>query len=524
MRARVAGTEAPGSEHLDMVSLAERMGRMLALREIVALTIVIMSIVGPRLEPGRRGEILAASAGYALISLLFSMIGSMSGRRRLWAVAAALLVDGVYLAWAVHLTGGLESPLRFLFYLHLVAVTLLASYRTGLKVALWHSLLLLVTFHAAGAGLIATTPLSAMGAKPTSLWFMITSLWLVAIGTALFSSLNERELRRGKSELGMLADMARELETTRNPESVAEIFLARVMQTFGLVRGVLLAVRGQDTEVIAARGTQAGPEQGPPDGVLRQAWRERKTLLVKKFDDKGDSTLSKLLPDSENLVVVPLFGEGEALGALVVEHPKRFGARIERRRVAMLDQFGAHASLALRNAWLVQEVEALAAMDPLTSVANRRTLQTILETEIARARREGGCLAFVMLDVDNFKAFNDTHGHQAGDDLLRNLGRGLSDACRVYDTVARYGGEEFAVVMPGGSTRDAEALAERSRRVASAIESAAPVTASAGVAVFPEHGDDLESLMKAADEALYRSKRSGRNRTTLAASPRSLRI
>ncbi|HEX2058086.1 MAG TPA: GGDEF domain-containing protein, partial [Actinomycetota bacterium] len=196
---------------------------------------------------------------------------------------------------------------------------------------------------------------------------------------------------------------------------------------------------------------------------------------------------------------------------LVVEHA---GSRVERRVVSMLGQFAAHAALALRNSWLLQQVQKLAETDGLTGLANRRTFETTLERELSRSARSGEPVTLVMVDIDHFKALNDKHGHQAGDEVLKLVADVLASACRDFDTAARYGGEEFAVVLPACSSAESLVVAERLRGSIAEIETVTSVTASAGVATFPAHAGDGESLIRAADEALYESKRAGRNRVT----------
>jgi diguanylate cyclase (GGDEF)-like protein len=121
-----------------------------------------------------------------------------------------------------------------------------------------------------------------------------------------------------------------------------------------------------------------------------------------------------------------------------------------------------------------------------------------------------------MIDIDHFKMLNDTHGHQAGDEVLRAVARAIKDQSRAFDTPARYGGEEFAVIMPSCDVDDAERSAERFRHAVAKLGGAAPVTVSAGVATFPVHATDADSLVQKADGALYESKGAGRNRTTVA--------
>jgi diguanylate cyclase (GGDEF)-like protein len=118
------------------------------------------------------------------------------------------------------------------------------------------------------------------------------------------------------------------------------------------------------------------------------------------------------------------------------------------------------------------------------------------------------------MDIDHFKALNDTYGHQTGDDVLRRVAATLRDTARVYDTPARYGGEEFGVILSRTSAEEAEAVADRLREAIAATVGEPGVTVSAGVATFPLDATDPDALIGAADEALYASKRGGRNRVT----------
>ena len=167
------------------------------------------------------------------------------------------------------------------------------------------------------------------------------------------------------------------------------------------------------------------------------------------------------------------------------------------------------------------EVERLARTDPLTGLANRRHFMETLEREVERSERYGRPLSLVALDMDHFKAVNDSHGHAAGDDVLREAARALRAVCRDVDTAARLGGEELALILPETDAAGARTVAERLREhiVSTAHRSPAGeafrVTASLGVATA-RHGATGEALLQAADEALYRAKGAGRNQVALA--------
>jgi diguanylate cyclase (GGDEF)-like protein/PAS domain S-box-containing protein len=164
-----------------------------------------------------------------------------------------------------------------------------------------------------------------------------------------------------------------------------------------------------------------------------------------------------------------------------------------------------------------RELREQAIRDGLTGLYNRRYLDATLPRELARVRRDNGVLAVIMADLDFFKRVNDTYGHDAGDEVLRRLADCLLENAREGDVPCRYGGEEFVLVMPGLNAVAARERTETLRRAVEDMqincgEHAIRVTISIGIALFPVHSEDADTLVKYADLALYEAKRSGRNR------------
>jgi diguanylate cyclase (GGDEF)-like protein len=163
-------------------------------------------------------------------------------------------------------------------------------------------------------------------------------------------------------------------------------------------------------------------------------------------------------------------------------------------------------------------MDDLARRDFLTQVFNRRYFHERFESDLNRAQREGQPLALLMIDADNFKALNDTHGHAAGDEALRQLARACATCLRPYDVLARYGGEEFVALLPSASAAQALEVAERVRLAVSGLTLQSPtgatitVTVSVGVASCQPTDMDGTALLSGADKALYRAKQAGRNR------------
>jgi diguanylate cyclase (GGDEF)-like protein len=162
----------------------------------------------------------------------------------------------------------------------------------------------------------------------------------------------------------------------------------------------------------------------------------------------------------------------------------------------------------------VRELRELSEIDPLTGLGNRRHLDRVLPYEIGRRRRYERALTLVMLDLDRFKRINDGHGHDGGDAVLREMGGVLRSALRAADVAVRYGGEEFAVILPETPGEYAAVVTERIRRQTEALDvGGIRITTSIGVASVEGRWEgDAAALIRAADQALYRAKREGRNR------------
>jgi diguanylate cyclase (GGDEF)-like protein len=181
-----------------------------------------------------------------------------------------------------------------------------------------------------------------------------------------------------------------------------------------------------------------------------------------------------------------------------------------------------HIAMALSNLKLHETLRSQSIRDPLTGLFNRRFMEESLELELRRAARNQRPLGVIMIDLDHFKHFNDTFGHEAGDTLLRELGSLLQNNIRGEDIACRYGGEEFTLILPEGSFEITRQRADFLREAIKHIDvqhrgqPLGRITASMGVAVFPEHGRTGKSLLESADAALYRSKNDGRDRVTAA--------
>lgn len=217
---------------------------------------------------------------------------------------------------------------------------------------------------------------------------------------------------------------------------------------------------------------------------------------------------------------VPMIAQGEALGMLYLSSLESATAIEAKQQLAFT--VAEHISLALANIKLREKLESQSIRDPLTGLFNRRYMEESLEREIQRCDRKHQPLGIIMLDVDHFKRFNDTFGHEAGDSVLQELGQFIQKYVRGSDIACRYGGEEFILILPEGSLDITSKRAEQLREGIKHLhlkyhhEPLGQITLSLGVASFPEHGITGQDVIREADAALYRAKREGRDAVRLA--------
>ncbi|MDQ6726305.1 MAG: GGDEF domain-containing protein, partial [Actinomycetota bacterium] len=182
------------------------------------------------------------------------------------------------------------------------------------------------------------------------------------------------------------------------------------------------------------------------------------------------------------------------------------------------------AETAIENSFLYEEAVRLSLTDGMTGLWNRRNFDLRLESELSRAVRFAEPFGVVFVELDQMKAVNDRHGHQAGDTVLIELARRLTEAVREVDLVARWGGDEFTLLLPKTGLAGAVLLAEKIRAAVGTVAfrvdtGSLDLTISVGVAAYPEHGSSGKDLVAAADAAMYRAKAGGRNRVEAAIAP-----
>jgi len=348
---------------------------------------------------------------------------------------------------------------------------------------------------------------------------------------------NERvfvQLERAKVEQGKLYRAAEALGAATTEADVIEagVKSAREITSVDFAAVTLYDDASKMHEIRAVSGDGAGEIVGQRfrhnTGLVSMVLQNRHPLPYRgEYDAARQTVFTRRVapPPMPSIVVLPLLVHERPLGTLVLGSRRRAAFNDAVR--STLEVLASHMAVSLSNARMLRRLEELATMDGLTGLLNKRAMLEVAEQKIASAKRFNRSLSVLIADIDHFKKVNDTHGHDVGDVVIKGLGEILRRAKRNTDAVARFGGEEFVIICEETDARGAMLLAERvreelGRTIFHPAGKVGPggqpldviVTCSIGVATYPDAGVNWEEMFKAADDSLYVSKRSGRNRST----------
>lgn len=369
----------------------------------------------------------------------------------------------------------------------------------------------------------------------------------------------QEELAKARSELEMLYDIGNAMRATLNLEEILYVILTAATSHTGLSfnRAMLFLVNEKENRLEGKMGI--GPDSAEDAskiwtyieknkigleeliGIETQFEHLKKSRLnqaIKSMkvpirEDSGVIALTamegmpfiintpeaklkvnndfSMLLDLDEFVTVPLKAKDKVIGVLLADN--RFNKKpITNDAVRILTMFANQAGLAIENSRLYEQTVVLSNSDSLTGLWNHGYFQYLLGEEIKRSALVKSYFTLLMIDIDDFKTFNDTYGHQAGDSIIREISKIFKEASRKIDIVARYGGEEFGIILPMTKKEEALILAERIRKAVATSPHLKNITISIGVASFPEDGQKKEDLLAKSDKALYEAKRSGKNR------------
>ncbi|HEX6927966.1 MAG TPA: diguanylate cyclase [Gammaproteobacteria bacterium] len=324
-------------------------------------------------------------------------------------------------------------------------------------------------------------------------------------------------------ESAALAEFAELLQSCKTSEEIAQMFGRMAERLFADCPGALYLVTPNRDDTVAMTFWRNGEEYSQAHFQPDDCWALRLGRSQENYAQQTvrcNHLLSPPSSDERESLCVPLHAFGETIGILFVTEPCAAHAEDpsdHRQHTRFISTVAEQLALALANLKLRETLRDQSIRDSLTHLYNRRYLDEILQREMHRAGRQEIPLSVLIFDIDHFKRFNDTYGHDGGDRLLEVIGDTLLDFYRTEDTAFRIGGEEFAVLLPGTSLDDALVRADELRQAIRKLKIThgnivlPSVTVSIGVASHPEHGKTPDDLIKAADTALYRAKENGRN-------------
>ena len=347
---------------------------------------------------------------------------------------------------------------------------------------------------------------------------------------------NERvfvQLERTKVEQGKLYRASERLGGAINEQEVVDAGVSSAREIAAVDFAAFTAFDAADNshQIRAVSGDDGdaliGKRFRSNNGLVSMAVRNRHPLPYRgQYDSTQQLVFARGLapPDMPSLVVLPLLVHGEPLGTLVLgsEEPAAFNEAVRN----LLEVLARHLAVSLSNARMVRRLEEQATTDPLTGLLNKRAMRDSADEKLRAAQRFGRQLSVLITDIDHFKKVNDTYGHDVGDIVIKELGSIHTRAKRNTDAVARFGGEEFVTICEETDAEGAMLLAERiraelSQTVFHANGKEIRCTCSVGIATYPFAGETWDVLFKAADDALYVSKRGGRDRATIFESGKS---
>ena len=325
-------------------------------------------------------------------------------------------------------------------------------------------------------------------------------------------------------ELNVLFEISNAVNLFTNSEELLKFVLSHAIEILNAERGSIMLLDDNTDELIikVATGGRYRAVSSVPiklgSGICGKVAFDGVGIICNEgFKDKRFKNFGSLMPveDINSLICAPLKYKEGTIGVINIVNKKDSNAFIE-NDLRLLTLIGSQAAVTIENNKLYE----LSITDGMTKLFVHKYFQARLSEELLRARRYGLNLSLIMIDIDNFKKFNDTYGHQTGDEVIQKVASTIKETVRTgVDIPCRYGGEEMCIILPETKSEEAFLTAERVRRNISSFviphtSGELHVTVSVGIASYPIHATDSQSLIKASDDAMYSSKKSGKNRCT----------
>ena len=326
-----------------------------------------------------------------------------------------------------------------------------------------------------------------------------------------------QELTRRSNRATTLAKMAELLQSCADLNDVLSLVAGMAPKIFPELTGAMLLFNSSH-DVLEVAASWAECQLPGSVFVPQDCWALRTGHLHSVPAGDRTAVCRHVGSTPHAYFCLPLLSQGEPIGILHFQCVRE----LSESGLMLASAFAEQIGLSISNLRLREALRNESIRDPLTGLFNRRYLEETLQREIRRSVRSEQSLGILMLDLDHFKKFNDTYGHDAGDTVLREAATFLTSSVRAEDVVCRFGGEEFVVILPVADLKATQARGEKIRsklRELAVQHHGRPlgmITVSVGVAALPEHGTSPNSLLDAADAALYRAKREGRDRVVVA--------
>lgn len=343
------------------------------------------------------------------------------------------------------------------------------------------------------------------------------------IATSIEKEYLQDRLRKREQELSLINQLAGVISSSLNIESVYDAFVSELKGVIEVDYTAICLVEGSEIYFAAVSpkvgsAWHTGQKLPLPGTATEWVYLNNKPfyeydLAQSKRFWTGDEYIKRGI---RSLLYLPLVNKGEVIGILIIGSRK--AAAYSTEQTILLEHLALQIAAPIENSRLFTKAEEVARIDGITNLFNRRHFDERMREEIDRHSRYGDTLSLLLIDLDNFKQYNDTFGHLAGDRMLVYAAGLVKAATRSSDLAFRYGGDEFAVILPNSSTMDAFNVAERMREnfASEMAGRQLNITISIGVASWPGNGKTLDEICYAADMALYYAKRTGQNRTSIA--------
>ncbi len=439
----------------------------------------------------------------------------------------SLIFDVIFVTYLINYTGGAHSSFYLLYYLNIM----FSAYYFSLNFSLGISTAVTTIYLISNPGLITDIPITDLALRIGFVWFFSITVGLVSRHIKqseakllnLLDSLNESttELERSQTRVETIYEASRLLGEILDDRDIT----ADVLEIVDSILGFELCsiqICSPDQAYLYERGRlvdnvkilEGLREIIPMDGVIGQVIAGRKPRRL--LDVEHSEGYLPTIEDARSALLIPMISHGRVTGIILAESTKiNYFSETDEKVSSIL---AASAAMAYENSRLHAELEKMVIVDELTRVYNYRYFTERLNDEIRRASRYKHPLSLIMVDIDWFKHTNDTHGHEAGNIVLRGVADVISRTIRDTDIVARYGGEEFVVILPQTVQADAQFIAERIREQVEQTTfgentryRALNCTVSVGTTTYPDNGHSEEQLVQLVDQAMYLAKGQGKN-------------